>query len=510
MQLPDEAISFHYQNLLVPARPEEEWKPTLELQSQHFLSPQRIKSIIPQMMQVKGQVATERDITEPPPHLRPLDSGFIDLPDKLLNDLRRHKDKCEITRIQTLASELRGQCDRVVILGIGGSYLGSRALFEALRSHYHNELPFESRLGVPRIYFEGNNVDNDTLQDLLDLLQNTCLSPDDQRERWATVVISKSGKTLETAAAFRVFRRESTELYGPKSELLKNLIIPITGPGDSPLRKLFKAEGYDDDDIFTIPDRIGGRFSVFTPVGLVPASLMGLDIRALLQGASHITHNFLEEPFERNIVLQFAAVCHLMTEELGKSMRIMAVWSKKLEALGMWYDQLMAESLGKQGRGGTPITSVMTRDLHSRGQQFQDGKRDKFIINVTVKSNKGVPIGIGMSDRNEDGLNEFSRRNYSSLMHAAYQGTTDAYREAARPTCEIQLPALSEYNIGQLMQMLMLATVVEGKLMGINPYGQPGVEAYKRNMMSILKSVSNQDINTKNVLSDPGSKAPVA
>jgi glucose-6-phosphate isomerase len=499
MQLPDEAISFSYQNLLLQMRPEEEWKPTLELQSQNFLSPQRLKSIIPQMMQVKGQVATERDLVDPPPHLRPLDSGFIDLPDKLLNDLRKHREKSEIGRIQAVASRLREQCDRVVILGIGGSYLGARALFESLRSMYHNELPFETRLGIPRIYFEGNNVDNDSLQDLLDLLQNTCLSPDDQKERWATVVISKSGKTLETAAAFRVFRRESAELYGAKSELFRQLIIPVTGPGDSPLRKLLKAEGYEDDEIFTIPDRVGGRFSVFSPVGLLPAGLMGLDIRALLQGASHVTRNFLEEPFERNIVLQFAAVCHLMTEELNKPMRIMAAWSKKLEALGMWYDQLMAESLGKQGRGGTPITSVMTRDLHSRGQQFQDGKRDKFIINVLVKANKAAPIGIGMSDRNEDGLNEFSRRNYAALQQAAYQGTVEAYRESARPTCDLQLPALSEYNMGQIMQTLMLATVVEGKLMGVNPYGQPGVEAYKRNMMNILRSVSNQDINKKNV-----------
>ncbi len=499
MQLPDEAISFHYQNLLFQARPEEEWQPGLELQSQHFLHPQRLKTIVQQLMQVKGQVATERELRDPPPHLRPLDSGFIDLPDTLLNDLRKQREKSEIGRIQAVASRLRDQCDRVVVLGIGGSYMGARALFESLKSLYHNELPFETRMGVPRIYFEGNNVDNDALQDLLELLQNTCLTPEDQKERWATVVISKSGKTLETAAAFRIFRRESADLYGTKSELFKKLIIPVTSAGDSPLRKLLKAEGYGDDEIFTIPERVGGRFSIFSPVGLLPAGLMGLDVRALLQGASNITRNFLEEPFERNIVLQFAAVCHLMTEDLNKPIRVMAMWSKKLEALGLWYDQLMAESLGKQGRGATPITAVMTRDLHSRGQQFQEGKRDKFIINVTVKSNKASPIAIGMADRNEDGLNEFSRRNYQALMQAANQGTTEAYRDVARPTCEIQLPTLSEYTIGQLMQMLMLATVVEGKLMGINPYGQPGVESYKRNMMSILKSVSTQDINKKNM-----------
>lgn len=498
MQLPDETISFNYQGLLHQPRAEEEWKPLVEMQNQQFLAPVRLKAMMPLMMQVKGQVASERELMEASSQTKPLDSGFIDLPDKLLSELRKNREKSELGRIQAVASRLRDQCDRILILGIGGSYMGAKALFEALRNLYHNELPFETRLGIPRFYFEGNNVDNDGLQELLELFQTTCLSPDSQQDRWATVVISKSGKTIETAAAFRVFRKEANELYGPKSELAKSLMIPVTGSGDSPLRKLLKAEGYSDDEIFTIPDRVGGRFSIFSPVGLLPAGLMGLDVRALLQGAASITRNFLEEPFERNLVLQYAAVCHLMTEEMGKSVRVMAVWSKKLEALGMWYDQLMAESLGKQGRGATPLTSVMTRDLHSRGQQFQEGKRDKLIINVTVKTPKSGPISIGMSDRNEDGLNEFSRRNYLNLMQAANQGTNAAYAEVARPTCEITLPTLSEYNIGQLMQMLMLATVVEGKLMGINPYGQPGVEAYKRNMMSILRAAASQDINKKN------------
>lgn len=498
MQLPDETISFNYQGLLNQPRPEDEWKPLVEMQNQQFLAPARLKAIMPLMMQMKGQVATERELMEAPNQTKPMDSGFIDLPDKLLGELRKNREKSELGRIQAVASRLRDQCDRILILGIGGSYMGAKALFEALRNLYHNELPFETRLGIPRFYFEGNNVDTDGLQELLELFQTTCLSPDSQQDRWATVVISKSGKTIETAAAFRVFRKEAAELYGPKSELAKSLMIPVTGPGDSPLRKLLKAEGYSDDEIFTIPDRVGGRFSIFSPVGLLPAGLMGLDVRALLQGAASITRNFLEEPFERNLVLQYAAVCHLMTEEMGKSVRVMAVWSKKLEALGLWYDQLMAESLGKQGRGATPLTSVMTRDLHSRGQQFQEGKRDKLIINVTVKTPKAGPISIGMSDRNEDGLNEFSRRNYLNLMQAANQGTNAAFAEVARPTCEITLPTLSEYNIGQLMQMLMLATVVEGKLMGINPYGQPGVEAYKRNMISILRAASTQDINKKN------------
>jgi glucose-6-phosphate isomerase len=204
-----------------------------------------------------------------------------------------------------------------------------------------------------------------------------------------------------------------------------------------------------------------------------------------------MTKRFLEEPFDRNPVLQYAAVNHMMTEELGKTGRVMAVWSRKLESVGFWYDQLLSESLGKTGKGATPLTVVQTRDLHSRGQQHQEGARDKVVNNLIVRAAKHPPVMVGMSDRNEDDLNQFSRRGLPDLRDAAFQGTNQAYLEAARPTADLILPTLSEHTIGQLLQMLMLATVVEGRLAGINPYGQPGVEAYKQNMMRILKSTPN-------------------
>ncbi len=364
--------------------------------------------------------------------------------------------------------------------------MGARALFEALRSAYHNELPPEKRLGTPRLYFEGNNADNDALQELLDLLQAVCVDPELRAERWGVIVISKSGGTLETAAALRVFRREATEFYGLHSERLRQLFIPVTG-ATGKLRELCKADGYADEDILTLPDDVGGRYSVFTPVGLLPAAVMGLDVRALLLGAAAMTQRFLDEPFERNPVLQFAAVNYLAAQQ-GKPVRVMSIWSKKLEALGLWYDQLLAESLGKQGRGPTPITAVNTRDLHSRGQQHQDGTRDKVINNLVVRSPANPPIMIGMADRNQDELNAFNRKGYPDIMNAAQRGTNQAYAEAARPTADLILPTLSEHTMGQLMQMLMLATVLEGRLMGVNPYGQPGVEAYKRNMKALLKS----------------------
>jgi glucose-6-phosphate isomerase len=491
MQLPDEAVSFQYQSLLFQPKPDEEWSPRLELLAQHFLPPNRLKTFLTQINQVRSQVAIEREVVSPLPSQKPLDAAFIDLPDRLLTELRRNPQDSVLSRIQTAANRLREQTDRVVILGIGGSYMGARALFEALRSSYHNELPVEHRVGIPRIYFEGNSLDNDALQDLLDLLQNSCVNPEVREERWGAVVISKSGKTLETAAALRVFRREASEYYGAKSPWTRQLIVPITGEADSHLRALAKADGYRDEDIFLVPDRVGGRFSVFSAVGLLPAAVMGLDVRALLLGAAAVTRQFIDEPFERNPALQLAAINYLMSEELGKPVRVLSVWSKKLEALGLWYDQLLSESLGKQSRGPTPITAVETRDLHSRGQQHQEGKRDKLIINVVVQNPKAAPIPIGMADRNEDGLNAISRKTYPDLLEAARRGTEEAYLEAARPQANIIVPVLNEHTVGQLMQMLMLATVVEGRMLGINPYGQPGVEAYKRNMMRILKSVPN-------------------
>ncbi len=488
MQLPDENIEYHFQRLL--AQPPEAWTPLAELQSQHFLAPERLEAVKPLLNAVRGQVAAERELQRPPAKLLPLQPGFIDLPQKTLDQYRRKSEASDLGRVLRIANRLREEVDRVVVLGIGGSYLGARALFEALCHAHHNEMPAKLRMGKPRFYFEGNNVDNDALQELFELLENTCVDPEMMEERWGVIVASKSGGTLETAAAYRAVRAEAGKFYGPKSDMLRRVIVPITGPKGR-LRDLVKADGFADDDILPIPDDVGGRYSVFTPVGLLPAAVMGLDVRALLLGAATMTKRFLEEPFDRNPVLQFAAVNYLTYEELKKPVRVMAVWTKKLESLGLWYDQLLSESLGKQNRGPTPLTAVMTRDLHSRGQQHQEGTRDKVVNNLYVRSVKHPPVLVGMADRNEDELNAISRKGYPDLMEAAFQGTNAAYADAARPTADIALPVLSEHTMGQLMQMLMLATVVEGRLLNINPYGQPGVEAYKENMMRALKATPN-------------------
>jgi glucose-6-phosphate isomerase len=484
MELPDETIGYQYHSLLTPNA--EEWGPASELRAQHFLDPARVRALVPQLLQIRSQVAAERELREAPAELRPLEAGFIDLPQNLLDGHRRKGDASELGRILAEAAQLRSQVERVVIVGAGGSYRGARALFEALRSSYHNELQSEARMGVPRIYFEGNNLDNDSFHELLELLQTTCVDPELREERWGAVIISKSGGTLETAVAYRIMRSEAEQYYGHKYDGLRQLLVPITG-SDGKFRDLCKAEGHADADILTIPEGVGSRFSVFTPAGLLPAAVMGLDARALLLGAAAMTRRFVEEPFERNSVLQFAGINHLMATEKQKPIRVFAVWSKKLEAFGAWYDQLLAESLGKQGKGPTPLTAVHSRDLHSRGQQYQNGSRDKMINNLVLKTPRTAPIQVGMADRNEDELNALSRKTLPDLLDAALRGSMQGCWEDARPAANLIVPSLTEHSLGQLMQMMMLATVVEARLLGINPYGQPGIEAFKRNMKECLK-----------------------
>jgi glucose-6-phosphate isomerase len=485
MQLPDEIISYQYQSLLVPASAE--WNPSAELKAAHFLPPARLKELIPRVLQVRSQVAAERDLEKPQAEGQGLEPGFIDLPQKALDDFRRHDTQSVLGHVFRLATFLREQVDRVIVLGSGGACLGSEALFRALRSTYHNELPPEARPGLPRVYFESNNADNDALRDLLELLETTCVDPELREERWGVVVVSKSGGTLETAAALRVFQRDAREYYSSRSDRLKKLFLAVTGP-DGKLRARCKADGVADEDVLTIPQNVGDLYSVFTPGGLLPAAVLGLDLRALLLGASAMTKLFLEEPFERNPVLQYAAVNYLMAEEVRKPVRVLSVWSRKLEALGRWYEHLLAGSLSKQGRGPIPSTALQTRDLHSTAQQSLEGRRDRMINNLIVKTPTSTPIEVGVSDRNEDGLNSLGRKTLPNLADAARAAAAQAYSDNIRPSADILVPTISEHTMGQLLQMLMLATAVEGRMMGVNPYGQPGVEAFRRRVQEGLKT----------------------
>ncbi|MEO1498532.1 MAG: glucose-6-phosphate isomerase [Planctomycetota bacterium] len=433
----------------------------------------------PQLEAARAEVLADAELwaagADVPAEKQPLDAGFHLLPNRLLDELAANGAASELVRLKATADRLSAECKSVVVLGIGGSYMGARALLEGCCHPYYNEASAEARGGRPRMYFEGNNVDNDAVTGLLELLR-------DRDEPWGVAVISKSGGTLETAAATRIFLRELQASAGDK---LTDRFVPVTGKSG----KLFDlSTALGCQEIYEVPDGVGGRFSVLSAVGLLPAALMGLDLEKLLDGARAMNEHFATAAPSDNVVLQYVGVCHQLEESQGCVTRLLSTWGKRLEATGLWYDQLLAESLGKQERGALPLTVVNTRDLHSRGQQHQEGVRDKLITNVVVESQDSTPLAVGMSERNEDRLNELADKTLPDILSAAIAGTNKAYHDDHRPTATISLPTLDEHTLGQLLQMLMLATVVEGRLIGINPYGQPGVEAYKTNMNAILRS----------------------
>ncbi len=422
---------------------------------------------------LSGEIAT-------PQSKQPLDAGFYLLPERLLSEYEADRKGSELAKILAKTKSLMAEVDRVVVLGIGGSYMGARALLDSCCQPYFNDLSRGQRGSRPRIYFEGNNVDNDASQGLLHLLgagRGKAASSID--ESWGLVVISKSGGTLETAAAFRQFLAALETSCGGDANVLGRRLIPVTG--DSGKLHNFATE-LGCDPIFPVPDGVGGRFSVLSAVGLVPAALMGINIMKLLEGAKAMNEHFRSAPASDNIVLQYAAVNHLAEQQCGATVRLLSVWSKALESAGMWYDQLLAESLGKQLKGAMPLTTVNTRDLHSRHQQHQEGRRDKIINNVIVENYRFDPLPIGRRATDPDGLNDIAEKTLPDVMRAAIAGTNQALRDDGRPTTNIFLPRVDESVMGQFFQFLMLATVVEGRLLGINPYGQPGVEAYKKNM----------------------------
>ena len=446
-----------------------------------------LTALAPQLVKARQEVLEDVHLWQSgqsiPPAKQPLDAGFIELPERLLGDYRASRASSEVGRILATGRRLAETVDRVVLLGIGGSYMGARALFEGCCHPYHNELSRAERGGQPRLCFEGNNVDNDAMQGLLDVVgrERKAASVED---RWAIVVISKSGGTLETAVAFRHFFGALRRACGGDEKLLAQLVVPVTGQSG----RLFElAHAIGCPETYFIPDGVGGRFSVLTAVGLLPAAILGLNVVQLLQGAAAMNDHFRSAPPEDNLVLKFVGVCHLMEKLRGATIRVLSVWSKALEACGLWYDQLLAESLGKQEQGATPLTVVNTRDLHSRGQQHQQGRRDKLITNLIVDEVRRDRLPVGRSDFDQDQLNALAHKTLSDIMAAAVLGTNQAYVEDRRPTADLHLPRLDEAALGQLFQMLMLATVVEGRLIGINPYGQPGVEGYKKHMNALLR-----------------------
>jgi glucose-6-phosphate isomerase len=459
------------------------------INSQFGVTQSQIDELLPKLDRIRTEMMTSEmemlsGAKPTPSSYEPLDAAFVLMPDRLLKEYEANRTGSELGRLFRRSNQMHALVDRVVVLGIGGSYMGARAILESCCQPYWNELSRADRGSKPRMYFEGNNVDNDASQALLHLLgAHTGRPAIGIEDRWGLVVISKSGGTLETAAAFRQFLAALENSVGGDRAKMLELLIPVTGDGGK-LHKMASELGATDT--YPVPDGVGGRFSVLSAVGLVPTALLGVNVIELLQGASAMTEHFAKSPAHENLILQQVAVNHLLEKNRGTSIRVMSVWSKALEAFGLWYDQLSAESLGKDLLGFTPLTTVNTRDLHSRHQQHQQGARDKVFNNIIVDRWRFDSLPIGKRAGDADSLNEIADKSLPEVMQAAIDGTNQALREDGRPYTNLHLPFVDELHMGQLFQMMMLATVVEGRLMGINPYGQPGVESYKKNMNRLL------------------------
>lgn len=446
------------------------------------LSHADLAELAPRLNQARTEVLEDlglwRSDGPVPMDKRPLDAGFIDLPERLLQEYQTDRSASQLGRILATAARLRDSVDRVVVLGIGGSYMGARALMQACCHPYHNELSRAERGAVPRLYFAGTNLDNDQTRGLLDLLEQG--QPSARLEdQWALVAISKSGQTLETAVAMDQFFRSLKTCCDGNDSLVSQRVVPITG-SDGRLADLAQMIGCTDQ--FPVPDGVGGRFSLLSAVGLFPAAVLGLDIKLLLEGAVEMNQHFQSAEVCDNAVLNYVGVSHCMEEKHGAMIRVLAAWSDALESLCLWYDQLLSESLGKrESIGATPLTCVNTRDLHSRAQQHQEGRRDKLITNLLVDRVRRDPLVLARSGLEQDRLDTIAGKTMPEILQAAARATNQALREDdRRPTADLRLPRVDESSLGQLFQMLMLATAVEGRLIGINPYGQPGVQKYKR------------------------------
>ena len=410
-----------------------------------------------------------------PAEKQPRDAAFYLMPERLLADYEARRAESELGRILAVTKALMADVDRMVVLGIGGSYLGAKALMDSCCQPYFNELTRGERGSRPRIYFEGNNLDNDASQGLLNLLGahrgQTATSVEDS---WGLVVISKSGDTLDTTSAFRQFLSALEVSCGGDREKVRQRLIPVTG--ESGKLHSFSTE-LGCKEIFAVPEGVSGRFSVLSAAGLVPAALMGINVMKLLEGAKAMNEHFRTTPLAQNIVLQYTAVNHLMEIKRGATIRVLSVWSQALESAGKWYDQLLAESLGKDLKGATPLTTVNTRDLHSRHPQHQAGRRDKMVNNVIVEKYRFDVLPLGAHSSDPYSLNDLAEKTLPDVIAAAIAGTNQALRDDGRPTTNLYMPRVDEFCMGQFFRMLMLATMVEGRLLGINPYGQPGARS---------------------------------
>ena len=374
-----------------------------------------------------------------------------------------------LDEIEACAQVLRNNCDTIVVAGIGGSYLGARAIIEALGNSFAWLVNDSNN---PDILFAGNNIGEDYLKELTDYLRN---------RRFGVINISKSGTTTETALTFRLLKKQCEQQRG--KEEARKVIVAITDARKGAARTCADKEGYTS---FVIPDNVGGRFSVLTPVGLLPIACAGFDIRKLVEGARQMEQDTQASvPFSQNIAAQYAAVRNALYNEGGKKIEIMVNYQPKLHFIAEWWKQLYGESEGKENKGIFPASCDFTTDLHSMGQWIQEGERSIFETVISVEQPKHTLL-FPEDEENLDGLNFLAGKRIDHVNKMAELGTRLAHVDGGVPNIRIVLPELNEYYIGQLIYFFEIGCGISGNVLGVNPFNQPGVEAYKRNMFALL------------------------
>lgn len=374
-----------------------------------------------------------------------------------------------LDEVQACANTLREKCEVVVVAGIGGSYLGARAVIEALGNSFAWLVNDKKN---PVILYAGNNIGEDYLAELTDYLKD---------KKFGVINISKSGTTTETALTFRLLKKQCEAQRG--KEEAKDVIVAITDAKKGAARTCADKEGYKS---FIIPDNVGGRFSVLTPVGLLPIACAGFDIKALVQGAADMEKATGKDvALQENIAAQYAVVRHALYREMGKKIEIIVNFQPKLHFIGEWWKQLYGESEGKDHLGIYPAACDFTTDLHSMGQWIQEGERSIFesVISVEQPNKKML---FPKDEENLDGLNFLAGKRVDEVNKMAELGTRLAHVDGGVPNIRISLPELNEYYIGQLLYFFEIACGISGNLLGVNPFNQPGVEAYKKNMFALL------------------------
>ena len=374
-----------------------------------------------------------------------------------------------LDEVQACANTLREKCEVVVVAGIGGSYLGARAVIEALGNSFAWLVNDKKN---PTILFAGNNIGEDYLAELTDYLKD---------KKFGVINISKSGTTTETALTFRLLKKQCEAQRG--KEEAKDVIVAITDAKKGAARTCADKEGYKS---FIIPDNVGGRFSVLTPVGLLPIACAGFDIKALVQGAADMEKATGKDvALQENIAAQYAVVRNALYREMGKKIEIIVNFQPKLHFIGEWWKQLYGESEGKDHLGIYPAACDFTTDLHSMGQWIQEGERSIFETVISVEQPNKKML-FPKDEENLDGLNFLAGKRVDEVNKMAELGTRLAHVDGGVPNIRIILPELNEYYIGQLLYFFEIACGISGNLLGVNPFNQPGVEAYKKNMFALL------------------------